>query len=62
MVEKHALTVRPGQKFRHKRKKTVYIVKSVKDGTVLLMSEKGEASMRIQVESLASAGFEPIYD
>ncbi len=59
---KEDLIIEPGQKFRHRRKGIIYIVKSVKEGTVLLVSENGEADMRIQKDSLASAEFEPIYD
>jgi len=62
MVEESILIVKPGQKFRNKRKGTVYIVKSVKDETVLLVSENGEAMMRIHLDSLVSSSFEPIYD
>jgi hypothetical protein len=62
MVKERVPVVRPGQKFRYKRKKTVYIVKSVKDEAVILISESGESSMRIQMDSLASADFERIYD
>ena len=61
MVKEH-LIIKPGQKFRHRRKGIIYIVKSVKEETVLLVSEKGEAGMRIQKDSLASAEFEPIHD
>ena len=62
MVQEIVLIVKPGQKFRHKRKGTVYIVKSVKDDTVLLVSEDSKGVMRIHRESLATSGFEPIYD
>jgi hypothetical protein len=62
MVEGHVLTVKPGQKFMHKRKGTVYTVKSVKGETVSLISENGEAIMRIQMDSLTSLGFDLIYD
>ncbi len=60
MVEKTNLVVKPGQKFINKRKNTIYIVKSIRDKTVVLVSEKGEASMLIQMDSLISAGFEPL--
>ncbi len=60
---KERLTIEPGQKFRHKRKGVIYIVNSVKDETVLLISENGEGSMRIQKEDfLASAEFELVQD
>ena len=64
MDQKRTLVIRPGQKFRHKRKKTIYIVKSIKDreDAVLLVSENGEASMLIQMDELMSDGFEPVYD
>jgi hypothetical protein len=62
MVEEIMLNVKPGQKFRHKRKGTLYIVKSVKDESILLVSENGEAIMRIHLDSLLSSGFEPVYD
>ncbi len=62
MVEKTSLNVKPGQKLRHKRRGNVYIVKNVKDEIAFLVSENGEAIMRIHLDSLVSAGFEPIYD
>ncbi len=62
MVKESALIVKPGQKFRHKRKGTVYIVKNVQGDTVVLVSENGEAVMRIHQGSLATSGFEPVYD
>ena len=40
----------------------ISIIRDVSDGNVVLVSEDGEAIMRIHVESLASAGFEPFYD
>jgi hypothetical protein len=62
MVKERATAVRPGQKFMHKRKTAIYIVMTVKDQNVVLVSEKGDTSMRIQMDSLTSVGFEPIYD
>ncbi len=61
MVKEH-LIIEPGQKFRHWRKGIIWIVKSVKEETVVLVSEDGEAGMRIHQDSLASAEFEPIHD
>jgi hypothetical protein len=60
MVEEKTLIVKPGQRFVHKRKNTLYIVKSIKDKTVSLVSENGEATMLIQMDDLRSATFEPI--
>lgn len=51
-----------GQKFKHKRKGTIYILRDVSDGNVVLVSEDGETVMRIQLDTLLSAGFEPVYD
>ena len=62
MAKEKVAAVRPGQKFMHKRKKTIYIVRNIKDQNVVLVSEKGHTTMRIQLASLASATFEPIYD
>ena len=62
MAEEKPLVVKPGQKFKNKRKNTIYIVKSIRDKTVVLLSENGEASMLIQMDSLISAGFEPLYE
>ena len=62
MAKEKVAVVRPGQKFMHKRKNTIYIVRNIKDQNVVLVSEKGDATMRIQLASLASAAFEPIYD
>ena len=61
-LEKEHLTIKPGQKFRHRTKGTIWIVKTVKDETILLASENGEAGMRIQKDSLTSAEYEPIDD
>ena len=52
--------VQPGQKFRRKESNTVYIVKSIKDNEILLVSEDGTASIIIQLDSLALSGLEPI--
>ena len=62
MAEGKNLIVKPGQKFVNKRRNTVYIVKNIRDKTVVLVSEKGEVSMLIPMDSLLSAGFEPLYD
>ena len=51
-----------GQKFRHKRKGIIYILRDVSDGNVILVSEDGENVMRIRLDSFTSAGFEPVYD
>jgi len=59
---KEYLTIKPGQKFRHRRKEIIYTVKSVRRRRVVLVSENGESGMRIQKDSLASAEFEPIHD
>ncbi len=61
MVQGKIAVVEPGQRLRHKLKKTIYIVKSIKDQTVVLVSEKGEASMLIRLDSLVR-GFEPLHD
>ena len=62
MAKEKVAAVTPGQKFMHKRKRTIYIVRNVKDQNVVLVSEKGDATMRIQMSSLTSVGFERIYD
>jgi hypothetical protein len=62
MVQEKIPVVIPGQKFRHKRKGTVYIVRSIQDNTVLLISEKGEAIRRIQLDFMSLSDLEPIYD
>ena len=61
MEEKIGLII-IGQRFRHKRKGTVYVVRDVSDGNVVLVSENGEILMRIQLDSLTSGGFDRIYD
>ncbi len=48
MPKDKPLVVKPGQKLMHKRKNTIYIVKSIKDKNVVLVSEKGGATMLIQ--------------
>jgi len=62
MAREKTVAVRPGQKFMHKRKKVIYTVRNVKDQSVVLVSERGDTTMRIQLTSLASVAFEPIYD
>ena len=62
MAKEKVVAVRPGQKFMHKRKKAIYIVRNVKGQNVVLVSDKGDASIRILMDSLVSAGFEPFYD
>ena len=62
MAKDKVAVVRPGQKFMHERKRTIYIVRNVRHQNVVLVSEKGDATMRIQLASLASNAFEPIYD
>ena len=62
MAKENVAVVAPGQKMRHKRNNTVYIVRDVYDEDVLLASENGDSSMRIQLASLESAGFELVSD
>jgi len=62
MANENVAVVAPGQKMRHKRNNTVYIVRDVYDEDVLLTTENGENSMRIQLAALASAGFELVSD
>jgi len=54
--------VQPGQKLRGKKHNTIFVVKEVDSDKVLLVSEDGTASMRIQLDNLALLGLEPIYD
>ncbi len=60
MGEEKTLIVKPGQKFMHIRSNAIYIVKSVRDNAVTLVSKNGKACMLIQVDDLITAGFEPI--
>ncbi len=62
MAEEKILVIKPGQKFVQEKRKAIYVVKSIKDKQVLLVSENGQASMLIQADSLALAGLEPVYD
>ena len=62
MAKEKVTVVAPGQKMKHKRNNTVYIVRDVYDEDVLLTTENGENSMRIQLAALASAGFELVSD
>ncbi len=57
-TKSHPITI--GQKFRHKRKGTVYIVRSIEDNTVLLVSEKGEAMRRVHLDFMALWDLEPL--
>ena len=58
--KKRPITI--GQRLRHKREGTVYVVRDVSNGNVVLVSENGEILMRIQLDSLTSGSFELIYD
>ena len=66
MLDNGTLAVKPGNKFKHKRKNTIYIVRSVsqvhENKTVVLVSENSEAGMRIQMDELLGGQFEPVYD
>ena len=62
MMEEKARLITIGQRLTHKRNGTVYIIRDVSDGNVVLVSEDGKAIMRIHLDSLASTGFEPFYD
>ncbi len=62
MVEEKVLIIKTGQKFVQEKKNAIYIVKTIKDKKVLLVSENGEANMLIQADSFALVGLEPIYD
>ncbi len=61
-MEEKTRPITIGQRYRRHRKRIVYIVKGVKDDTVLLVSEDGEDVMRIHQDSVATSGFEPVYD
>ncbi len=62
MVKETTLVVKPGQKFRHKRKGTVYIVKGIEDNTVLLVSENGETMRRVHLDFMSLSDLEPLYE
>ncbi len=62
MKEEKTPFISPGQKFKHKRKGTVYIVKSVEDNTVLLVSENGETIRRVHLDFISLSDLEPLYD
>ncbi len=61
-MEEKTLPITIGQRYRHKRKTIVYIVRDVSDGIVVLPSENGETLMRIPLGSFTSDFFEPFYD
>ena len=60
MDEKTPL-ITPGQKCRYKDTGIIYIVKDIKGSDITLVREDGQGSMRIQMESLALSGLEPIH-
>ncbi len=62
MTEEKTHLISPGQKFRHKRKGTVYIVKSIEDNTVVMVSENGQAITRIHLDFMSLSDLEPFYD
>ncbi len=61
-MKKRILTIKPGQKFINGRRDLTYVVKSVKDNTVMLVTEDGTGCKLIQVNELMNSGLKTIYD
>ena len=61
MMEEESLAIKPGQKFIQEKRKTIYVVKSIKGKQAVLVSEKGDASMLIQADSFSLAGLQPLH-
>ncbi len=63
MSEIKPLLVTPGQKVKHRQNKVIYIIQAIRENTVILVSENGASSMRIQMDDLISSSvFDPVYD
>lgn len=60
-MEQKTPLIAPGQKCKHKETGTIYIVKEINGNDIILVREDGQGSMRIQMETLALSGLEPIY-
>ena len=54
--------MKPGGKLIDKESDTVYIIQSINQENVSLVSEDGQVSMLLHRDSMVSSGFEPVYD
>ena len=52
----------PGRKLVHKESNTVYIIRTVKQENVILVSEDGKTSMLVHKDYVAFSGFELVHD
>jgi len=62
IMEKKILALKPGQKIRSKRDKTLYEIRSVMTNHVTLISEDGVEYLNVPVESITFTEYEPVYD
>lgn len=56
------MILKTGQKFLHTRKKIVYMVTSVKNREIIMVSEDGSDVVITRTRSLAFSTLRPIYD
>ena len=56
------LIIKPGLELIHKESNVLYIIKSVKQENIILVSEDGKAGMFLHQDSIALSGFEPVSD
>ena len=52
----------PGRKLVHKESNAVYIIRTVKQENVILVSEDGGTGMLLHQNSIVFSGFEPVHD
>ena len=56
------LVMRPGGKLIDKESDAVYIIQSINQENVCLVSEDGEVSMLLHKDSIVPSGFEPVHE
>jgi hypothetical protein len=61
-MEEEIMILKTGQKFLHTRKKIVYMVTSVKNREIIIVSEDGSDVVITRTRSLAFSTLRPIYD
>ncbi len=56
------LVIKIGQKLVNKRHQTIYVVRNIEEGSVVLVSEDGSKSLRIPEEGISPEEYEALYD
>ena len=61
-IERVILVMMPGGKLIDKDSDAVYIIQSIHQENVCLVSEDGEVSMLLHKDSIVPSGFEPVHE